>query len=236
MPHTSLALLSPAVFLATLAAAAPLAAQAHPGAGKLPVVIRGQPVAAPSSSLPRIQTARPRHHTAPFGHHGFSNPRFPGHGFANLPRCQRAAFVTGFCSFSHRRRPAVFFAVPFYVPYYIPYPVSDELQGTEPQGITPHIIEVNPGPSHGAAEQLDIEHPDEGIVRLTRPADGRTLEEVQFFVADSSHRALTTQTVREAPYTALFDVSPRVAYVGATVVYADGVRVTTELPYRHGGS
>jgi hypothetical protein len=43
---------------------------------------------------------------------------------------------------------------------------------------------------------------------------------------------LASQTIRAAPFTALFEPPPSAAFVGVTLVRPDGSSVTTELPYR----
>jgi hypothetical protein len=93
----------------------------------------------------------------------------------------------------------------------------------------PKIIDAASLSPKGA---LDVERVTERVVRLTRRGDDRSVLEVVLFVADSGSSVIAAQTVREPPYTALFDVTRRVAFVGLTIVYPDGVRSTLLVPYR----
>jgi hypothetical protein len=83
----------------------------------------------------------------------------------------------------------------------------------------------------GTRSGLDVESVSAGIVRLTRRDDGQPVSEVTLFVADSDSRIVASQTLRDPPFTALFDVSPRLAFAGVTVLYVDGVRTTTVVPF-----
>ena len=71
----------------------------------------------------------------------------------------------------------------------------------------------------------------DSIVRVTWTGEARGAEEISLFIADSEQRVLVTQTVREAPYTALFETASGIAFVGVSVLYEDGVRTTTLVPY-----
>jgi hypothetical protein len=71
-----------------------------------------------------------------------------------------------------------------------------------------------------------------GVVKLRWPDDGRGAREVILFTADRSGQMLASQTVRAAPYAALFDMAARpAAHVGVTIVRPDGTRLTTSVPY-----
>jgi hypothetical protein len=56
------------------------------------------------------------------------------------------------------------------------------------------------------------------------------VREVTLVVADASRRVLATQTVRSAPWSAVFDNAARVVFLGTTVLRADGVSTTTLVP------
>jgi hypothetical protein len=71
------------------------------------------------------------------------------------------------------------------------------------------------------------------LVRLTWPNDRRIAAgQVAFFLADSTRAVLSAQTVRAAPFTAVFEPAPRTAFTGMTVVLPGGNVVTRFLPYR----
>jgi hypothetical protein len=71
------------------------------------------------------------------------------------------------------------------------------------------------------------------LVRLTWPNNRRmAAAQVAFFLADSAKTVLSAQTVRAAPFTAVFEPAPRTAFTGMTVVLPGGNVVTRFLPYR----
>lgn len=114
-------------------------------------------------------------------------------------------------------------AAPFYsvgYPYYVryrPYRVRYRVAATVTEGRADfelHVVEI-----------------DEGIVRLSWPGDRRGITEVGLFLADSEQQVLAVQTVRAAPFTAVFDIVASMAYAGMTVVYDDGRTVTILVPY-----
>ncbi len=114
-------------------------------------------------------------------------------------------------------------AAPFYsvgYPYYVryrPYRARYRVAATVTQG--------------RADFELHVEEIDEGIVRLSWPGDRRGITEVGLFLADSEQQVLAVQTVRAAPFTAVFDIVASMAYAGMTVVYDDGRTVTILVPY-----
>lgn len=83
-----------------------------------------------------------------------------------------------------------------------------------------------------AGNALSMERLAGGVVRLSWPGDGRLVDEVGLFLADAQQRVLAVQTLRAAPFAALFEPSSAAAYVGITVSYADGQNTTTLLPFR----
>ena len=97
------------------------------------------------------------------------------------------------------------------------------------------VIIVGTG-SAGASDALTVESLGDSV-RLSWLANGRATREVKLFVADSAKRELATRTTMPSTPTAIFEVatlSAPVAYVGVTVVFADGVTSTTLVPYRGG--
>ena len=70
------------------------------------------------------------------------------------------------------------------------------------------------------------------LLRLTWPNARRIVAtQVAFFLADSAKAVLSAQTVRAAPFTAVFERAPRTAFAGMTVVLPGGNVVTRFLPY-----
>ena len=69
------------------------------------------------------------------------------------------------------------------------------------------------------------------MVRLRWPDDGRGVREVTLFIAGANGQVIATQTVRAAPYTALFDVASRRFTAGVTVVRPAGTKATTSVPW-----
>ncbi|MGH7624037.1 MAG: hypothetical protein ACREOJ_01810 [Gemmatimonadaceae bacterium] len=90
------------------------------------------------------------------------------------------------------------------------------------------VIEVAPGPG---GEIMEVQRLPGDTLRLTRPATGSTIATVRLFLADSLQHVLAEQTFQDAPYSAVFPVSPRTAFVGATVTYTSGASSTTLQPY-----
>jgi hypothetical protein len=71
------------------------------------------------------------------------------------------------------------------------------------------------------------------LVRLSWPNEQKiTAAQVAFFLADSTRTILSPQTVRAAPFTAVFEPGSRTAFTGMTVVLSGGTLVTQFLPYR----
>lgn len=82
-----------------------------------------------------------------------------------------------------------------------------------------------------AADALRVEELRGGVVRLSWHPDGREVEEVGLFLADARQNVLAVQTLRAAPYAALFEPTYAAAYIGVTIAYADGQSTTTLIPY-----
>jgi hypothetical protein len=99
----------------------------------------------------------------------------------------------------------IILAVPVVYPTYVyaaPYSIRYSATGAST---------VMQGDLGGAAAALAVDRLAGGVVRLTWRPDGRAVEEVGLF--------------------ALFEPSYQAAYVGITIVYADGQTATTLLPY-----
>lgn len=85
------------------------------------------------------------------------------------------------------------------------------------------------------ADTLLVEEISATIVRVSWRSDGRPIEEVGLFLADMAETVLAIQTIRAAPFTALFEPGDTVAFIGLTVVWPNGGRSTTLLPLRRPG-
>jgi hypothetical protein len=69
-------------------------------------------------------------------------------------------------------------------------------------------------------------------VRLTWRDDGVGATQVAFFLADSSRAVLAAETVRSPPFTWAFELQPRTAFAGMTVVLPGGSLVTQYVAIR----
>ncbi len=114
---------------------------------------------------------------------------------------------------------------PLYPFYFTSYPYS--------VGYWPYRARYRVAAPAGGAPALNllIEAAGEGVVRVTWPEGGSGIQEVGLFLADRGQQVLAVQTLRASPFTALFDVVAGTAYVGMTVVYGDGRKVTILAPY-----
>jgi len=72
-------------------------------------------------------------------------------------------------------------------------------------------------------------------LRLTWPNEHKIAAgQVALFLADSAKKILSAQTIRAAPFTAVFDPDPRTAFTGMTVVLPGGTLATQFIPYKRG--
>jgi hypothetical protein len=90
------------------------------------------------------------------------------------------------------------------------------------------VIEVAPGPD---GQIVEVQRIGPASIRLTRPSSGSAVAAVRLFLADSLQHVLAQQTLTEPPYSVVLELSPRTAYVGASVTYVSGATSTTVLPY-----
>jgi len=129
------------------------------------------------------------------------------------------------------------FGVPIFYPYYdVGYVYSEVAADTyspDPPRPTSKLIVVGTG-STGGSDALTVESLGDSV-RLSWLRNGRPAQEVKLFVADSAKRELATRSTNPTTPTAIFEIatlSAPVAFVGVTVVFADGVTSTTLVPYR----
>jgi hypothetical protein len=94
-----------------------------------------------------------------------------------------------------------------------------------PPADVPDVTAASP-----AAISLAVERVAGSMLRLRWTGRTAGVHDVTLVVADASRRVLAAQTVRAAPFSAVFDNAARVAFVGTTVVRADGTSTTTLVP------
>ncbi len=118
---------------------------------------------------------------------------------------------------------------------------ADAADADAPDGAPARTRVYTPEPDAPAAgaSRADVPAPTAerlpgGLLRLRWAGDAGAARAVTLVVADSARRVLAAQTVAEAPFTAVFERGARVAFVGATVVWADHSSTTTLVPLRAG--
>ena len=196
--------------------------------------------------LPRITTARP-------GYGAYGRGYGTSSGTTGSSRYWRAPYTRwgsgsgcrdGCVTGGHVRRynksyiiGYPLFGVPIFYPYYdVGYVYSEVAADTyapEPSRATSKLIVVGTG-SGGGSDALTVESLGDSV-RLNWLPNGRPVREVKLFVADSGKRELATRSTNPVTPTAIFEIatlSAPVAFVGVTVVFADGVTSTTLVPYR----
>jgi hypothetical protein len=132
--------------------------------------------------------------------------------------------------------------VPYAVPYYVPVPVyvrSYRYRGDTTAPVTKYdpakskTLIIGAG-ADGGGGVMRIQRLDHSVLRLIWLGSMRPVREAQLFLADSLRYPLRTQSVDSARPIADFTVSGferEIAFAALTVVYADGVTVTTLVPY-----
>lgn len=83
-------------------------------------------------------------------------------------------------------------------------------------------------------DALQIEQLSATRVRLSWSAEGRAVQQVSFLVADEGQTVLAVQTLRQPPFTALFETTENARYLGVSVTWEDGSVSTSLVPYRAG--
>jgi hypothetical protein len=166
----------------------------------------------------------------PLGHH--HNPLFVGHGL-------HVGFGLGAPFYGYP-----FYGYPFYgygYPFGYPYPyfssysssigASSSVYGNN---YAPQTEPAAPSPGR-VGDELVVEQVSNSVLRLTWRDDGYPIEEVGLFLADREEKVLAVQTLRVGPFTAMLDIAPGTAYVGVTILYTDGMKTTTLIPYQAPG-
>ena len=182
-----------------------------------------------------------------------STPRWPGTvpgwGYWSGPGWGRPGRPPGVRPPHHRPiHPAVivspWYGYGYYAPYYSSVYYGDYGVGLADSNLAPSGPEGDAWADRGArpprtrvieaggavdASSLVAEPLSGGaLVRVRWTADGA--QPITLVVADGQRRVLAAQTFSGPPYSAVFDGGGRIAFVGATVVGADGVSTTTLVP------
>lgn len=162
-----------------------------------------------------------------------------GHGF-NLGHVVGDVITHGIIDSLHHHDPfylthglhvGVVVGAPHYYdyPYYGPYVVAPRPVVVRPsRRQSPTVVTRGAG---RVGEDLLVERLEGGVVRLTWRDGGDRIAEVALFLADAEQKVLAVQTLRSAPFRALFESAAGAVYAGVTIVYTDGVKSTTLLPF-----
>jgi hypothetical protein len=133
-------------------------------------------------------------------------------------------------------------AIPYQVPVYVPYPVAypqpayaaAPAEPAKPYNPANSRMLTIGGGADGGGGAMRIECVDTATLRLTWLGSTRPVREARLFLADSLQQTLRAQPVDLTTPSALFKLTgltPRVAYTGLTVIYADGATQTTLVPF-----
>jgi hypothetical protein len=223
----------------------------------LPIVAHGQMVGRSSagssvtlsaprpSSLPPIQMGSLPQRTFDrfgndFGHWNGTRRGFPPIGSCNSrwANCFSGRLRTGLVGISYVTETVVPYAVA--VPVYVPVPVQPPLWAPAPPKLLPpydptksSMLTIGEG-ADGGGGVMRIERLENKMLRLTWRGSARPIREARLFIADSSQKSLRSSRVDMDTPSALFEIAEfdgKIAYTGLTVVYADGAKQTTLVPY-----
>lgn len=151
--------------------------------------------------------------------------------------CFSSRFRTGLVGIPYVRETAVPYAVPVYVP--MPVPVPPQWAPAPPKLSQPYdptksrMLTIGEG-ADGGGGVMRIERLENNMLRLTWRGSARPIREARLFIADSSQKSLRSSRVDVDTPSALFEIADfdgKIAYAGLTVVYADGAKQTTLVPY-----
>jgi hypothetical protein len=94
------------------------------------------------------------------------------------------------------------------------------------------VIDVAPPPGPDATDKspVVVEWLRDGMLRLRWTGGDAAPREVALIVADTARQVLAAQRVLGAPYTAIFERRAGLAFVGVSVVRADGSSTLTLVP------
>jgi hypothetical protein len=174
-----------------------------------------------------------------FGHWIGTRHRFPPIGSCNSrwANCFSGSLRTGLVGVPYVTETVVQYAVPVYVPVPVQLPTwapapQKPLQPYDPT--KSRMLTIGEG-ADGGGGVMRIERLENNTLRLTWRGSARPIREARLFIADSSQKSLRSARVDMDTPSALFEVGEfgeKIAYTGLTVVYADGAKQTTLVPYR----
>jgi hypothetical protein len=125
---------------------------------------------------------------------------------------------------------------PYPVPVYYRVRVPVETPPEKPYDPTKSKMLMIGEGVDGGGGVMRIERLNDRELRLTWRGSVRPIRDAQLFLADSAQHPLVTKRVDLPNTAALFpikDLEPRIAYLGLTIIFADGATRTNLIPY-HG--
>ena len=223
----------------------------------LPMVAHGQMVSRSSAGSP-VTLSAPRPSSLPpvqmgslpqrtfdrygngFGHRNGTRDGFPPIGSCSirLANCFSRRFPSALVAVPYETGTLVEYAVP--VPVYVPVPVHPPLWAPAPEKPLPpydptksSMLTIGEG-ADGGGGVMRIDRLENNTLRLTWRGSARPIREARLFIADSSRKSLRSARVDMDTPSALFEIADfvgKIAYTGLTVVFADGAKQTTLVPY-----
>jgi len=213
------------------------------GEGRIPrIATPGAPTGSPGSWAGGPASGRPGpYRSTPYGSKPYrATPRYPAPHRPYLPYVPYVVYPYGYSPYGYDaygygaygglsyRVPSVVVVTPGVVPVAPAAEPGAEAGYEAPRG---KLLVVGGGEG---APQLHVETAGDTLLRLRWSGGGPEVREVTLLVLDEERVLLAAQTLREAPYTALFDRSPRAAFAGVAVTYASGASTTTVVPLSAG--
>jgi hypothetical protein len=173
-----------------------------------------------------------------FGRWNGTRHGFPRIGSCNgrWANCFSGRFRAGIVGVPYVTETVVPYAVPVYVPVPMPAPrwAPAPQKPLEPYDPTKsRMLTIGEG-ADGGGGVMRIERLENNTLRLTWRGSARPIREARLFIADSSQKSLRSARVDMDTPSALFEIGDfngKIAYTGLTVVYADGAKQTTLVPY-----
>jgi hypothetical protein len=133
------------------------------------------------------------------------------------------------------RVPSVVVVTPAIIPVAPTAPVVDSaaVSGAAPAAPGGRLLVVGGGTG---APLLEVEAAGDSLLTLRWTGKGADVREVTLLLLDADRALLAAQTVRAAPYRAIFVRNPNAAFAGVAVTYAGGASTTTVVPLSPEGS
>lgn len=229
-------------------AAAPRARASGDGRSRSPAAStsgRGDPstAGAPGSwgsgpSITRPADGRPPHRSSPYGSTPYrSSPHRPVTPYYYVPVAPYGYYPYGYRPYGHfgydYGRVTVGGSTIVLVTPQVTTPVA--AAPADEYAAAPTVPAAPPGKllvvgGEGEAPLLDVQPVSDSLLRLRWSGRSPDVREVALLLLDADRALLAAQTVREAPYTAVFDRSPRAVFAGVAVTYGSGATMTTVVP------